>query len=137
MSSILAIDAGPTGVTALVVTSDGAIAARGYQEFPQHFPQPGWVEHVPEEIWQATLEACRQALAGYDVGELAGIGITNQRETTLLWDRQSGKPVHRAIVWQCRRTAAECDRLKAEGAENRMEADFYKKGTVVPKFVGA
>lgn len=105
--SILAIDAGTTGVTALIVTPKGEIAARGYQEFAQHFPQPGWVEHVPEEIWQATLEACRQALRGYE-GELNAVGITNQRETAVLWDRETLGSPRRAIVWQDRRTTAIC-----------------------------
>jgi glycerol kinase len=113
MSSILAIDAGTTGVTALVVAETGAIVARGYQEFAQHFPQPGWVEHVPEEIWQATLEACRAALRGVDRAELAGIGITNQRETVVLWDRETLGSPRRAIVWQDRRTASMCAELAA------------------------
>jgi len=108
---ILAIDAGTTGVTALVVTGEGAIASRGYQEFRQHFPQPGWVEHVPEEIWQATLQACREALSGHDPADLAGIGITNQRETVVLWDRETLSSPRRAIVWQDRRTAAYCSSL--------------------------
>ena len=89
--AILAIDAGTTGVTALVVTPDGRIDAKGYQEFRQHFPRPGWVEHAPEEIWQATLEATRDCLTAWDgkPGDLSGIGITNQRETVLLWDRET------------------------------------------------
>src|SRR6476620_9596387 len=113
--SILAIDAGTTGVTALVVTPEGTIAARGYQEFRQHFPQPGWVEHAPEEIWQATLEAVRSALSGYDADRLRAVGITNQRETILLWDRETLGSPRRAIVWQDRRTADLCDRLRAAG----------------------
>ena len=87
--SVLAIDAGTTGVTVVVVTEDGAVAAKGYEEFAQHFPRPGWVEHSPEEIWQATLEAVRAALAAYDGPELRAVGITNQRETVLLWDRET------------------------------------------------
>ncbi|MBU2110429.1 MAG: glycerol kinase, partial [Actinobacteria bacterium] len=79
--SVLAIDAGTTGVTAVVVSATGDIVAKGYQEFAQHFPKPGWVEHAPEEIWQATLEATRDALKQVDASELRGIGITNQRET--------------------------------------------------------
>ena len=85
--SVLAIDAGTTGVTALVVTPDGRVVAKGYQEFAQHFPQPGWVEHAPEEIWQATLEATRAVLEGYDAADLRAVGITNQRETVLPHDR--------------------------------------------------
>ena len=97
--SILAIDAGTTGVTALVVTPEGTIAAKGYQEFRQHFPKPGWVEHSPEEIWNATLEAVRDCLDTWDGerGDLKGIGITNQRETVLLWDRETlGSPRERS-----------------------------------------
>jgi glycerol kinase len=135
--SILAIDAGTTGVTALVVTSDGLIAARGYQEFRQHFPKPGWVEHSPEEIWQATLEATRDCLRDWDgsPGELAGIGITNQRETVLLWDRETLGSPRRAIVWQDRRTADICRRMRDEGHEDRvaeltgLRLDPYFSGT--------
>ena len=108
MNAILAIDAGTTGVTALVVDSTGAIVARGYQEFAQHFPRPGWVEHAPEEIWQATLEATRAALTGFDRAALVGVGITNQRETVVLWDRETLGSPRRAIVWQDRRTASFC-----------------------------
>jgi glycerol kinase len=133
--SVLAIDAGTTGVTALVVTPEGRIAARGYQEFAQHFPQPGWVEHAPEEIWQATLEATRAALASYDAAELRAVGITNQRETVLLWDRETLGSPRRAIVWQDRRTAAICQRLREEGHEARvaeltgLRLDPYFSGT--------
>ncbi|MCW2753418.1 MAG: glycerol kinase [Marmoricola sp.] len=134
---ILAIDAGTTGVTALVVTQAGAIAAKGYQEFGQHFPQPGWVEHSGEEIWQATLEAARAALTtwGGRTSELAGIGITNQRETILLWDRETLGSPRRAIVWQDRRTAEICERLRAAGHEPRvteltgLRLDPYFSGT--------
>ena len=133
--SVLAIDAGTTGVTAVVVTPDGRIAARGYEEFRQHFPQPGWVEHAPEEIWQATLEATRAALASYDVTELKAVGITNQRETILLWDRETLGSPRRAIVWQDRRTADICTRLRDEGHEERvseltgLRLDPYFSGT--------
>jgi glycerol kinase len=111
-ASVLAIDAGTTGVTALVVTVDGRIAARGYEEFPQHFPQPGWVEHEPEQIWQATLSATRQALAAVDGDAPTAVGITNQRETAVLWDRRTLAAPRRAIVWQDRRTTAVCDDLR-------------------------
>ncbi len=133
--SVLAIDAGTTGVTALVVTPEGRIAARGYQEFAQHFPEPGWVEHSPEEIWQATLEATRVALQGYDATELRAVGITNQRETVLLWDRETLGSPRRAIVWQDRRTADICDRLRDQGHEARvteltgLRLDPYFSGT--------
>ncbi|MEV0584708.1 glycerol kinase [Nonomuraea sp. NPDC050310] len=109
--SVLAVDAGTTGVTALIVTGEGRVAARGYEEFAQHFPRPGWVEHAPEEIWQATLAACRTALEAY--GERPEcLGLTNQRETAVLWDRRSLAAPRRAIVWQDRRTAEVCDRLR-------------------------
>ncbi len=133
--SVLAIDAGTTGVTAVVVTPEGSIAARGYQEFAQHFPKPGWVEHSPEEIWQATLEATRAALAGYDEANLKAIGITNQRETVLLWDRETLGSPRRAIVWQDRRTAQICTGLRDGGHEDRvaeltgLRLDPYFSGT--------
>lgn len=118
--SVLAIDAGTTGVTALLVSPEGSIVARGYQEFAQHFPHPGWVEHEPEEIWVATLSACRQALARHGAGAVAAIGITNQRETVALWDRETLRSPRRAIVWQDRRTAGICDELMTAGHEPRV-----------------
>jgi glycerol kinase len=133
--SVLAIDAGTTGVTAVVVTAGGTIAAKGYQEFPQHFPQPGWVEHTPEEIWQAALEATQQVLATYDASQLRAVGITNQRETVLLWDRETLSAPRRAIVWQDRRTADLCARLQEQGHEERvteltgLRLDPYFSGT--------
>jgi glycerol kinase len=120
--SVLAIDAGTTGVTALIVTHDGAIAGRGYQEFRQFFPQPGWVEHLPEGIWQATLAACAQALAAAGNPAIECLGITNQRETAVLWDRGTLAAPHRAIVWQDRRTAEICSRLTAQGHGPTVEA---------------
>ncbi|HWA66328.1 MAG TPA: glycerol kinase GlpK [Mycobacteriales bacterium] len=131
---VLAIDAGTTGVTALVVTEDGRIASRGYSEFPQHFPEPGWVEHEPEEIWQATLRACRAALAESPDSPTA-IGITNQRETAVVWDRRTLAAPRRAIVWQDRRTTEICDRLRDAGHEARvseltgLRLDPYFTGT--------
>src|SRR5436309_6786348 len=109
---VLAIDAGTTGVTALVVGEDGTVVARGHREFPQHFPRPGWVEHDPDEWWTALVAAVAEAVgaAGVEASSLAAIGITNQRETTVLWDRETLRPVHPAIVWQDRRTAPLCDR---------------------------
>src|SRR3954447_15814971 len=115
--SILAIDAGTTGVTALGGGEDARVLARGYEEFPQHFPQPGWVEHEPEQIWQATLSACREALAVPEVEPPTAIGITNQRETAVLWDRETLAAPRRAIVWQDRRTTDVCDRLREAGHE--------------------
>jgi glycerol kinase len=117
--SILAIDAGTTGVTTLVVGEDARVLARGYEEFPQHFPQPGWVEHEPEQIWQATLSATRQALDRSDEAPTA-IGITNQRETAVLWDRDTLAAPRRAVVWQDRRSAAICDDLREAGHEDRV-----------------
>ena len=117
--SVLAVDAGTTGVTALVIDEDGSIAARGYEEFQQHFPQPGWVEHEPEQIWQAVLSACRQALDGAGQPPTC-VGVTNQRETAVLWDRESLAAPRRALVWQDRRTAALCTRLQEEGHEERV-----------------
>jgi glycerol kinase len=120
--SVLAIDAGTTGVTALIVADTGTIAGRGYQEFRQYFPQPGWVEHLPEGIWQAALGACAQALSSAGSPAIACVGITNQRETAVIWDRTTLAAPRRAIVWQDRRTTAICDRLRAEGQEDRVAA---------------
>jgi glycerol kinase len=114
---ILAIDQGTTGSTALVMATDGSTLGRHNREFSQHFPKPGWVEHEPEEIWQSVVDAVAGALraAGAKGGDIGAIGITNQRETTLLWERATGRPVCRAIVWQDRRTAPRCAELKAAG----------------------
>lgn len=109
--AILAIDAGTTGVTALIVSGEGEIIARGYSEFEQHFPAPGWVEHDPEQIWQATLSSCKAALASSSVTPIA-IGITNQRETAVMWDRETLLSPTRAIVWQDRRTASLTEELQ-------------------------
>jgi len=113
---ILAIDQGTTGTTCLVVDEELGVRGRGYRELPQHFPQPGWVEHDPEEIWQSVLVAAEAALAaaGLRPHELRAVGITNQRETTVLWERRSGRPVASAIVWQDRRTAERCRELPAD-----------------------
>jgi glycerol kinase len=117
--TILAIDQGTTSSRAMLFDRDGRPAGQAQKELPQHFPKPGWVEHDPEDIWRDTLAVIEGALAdgGTTVEEVAAIGITNQRETTLLWDRASGQPIHKAIVWQDRRTAALCDRLRREGHE--------------------
>ncbi len=116
---ILAIDQGTTSSRAIVFDARLHAVGVGQQEFPQHFPNSGWVEHDPEDIWQTVVESCRLALsrAGIAASDLAGIGIANQRETTLVWERATGRPVHRAIVWQDRRTADACNRLKAAGHE--------------------
>jgi glycerol kinase len=113
--AILAIDQGTTSTRAMIFDSRGGVLARVQAELRQHFPAEGWVEHDPEDIWRDTLQVCREALAkaGLKAGELAAIGITNQRETTIVWERATGTPIHRAIVWQDRRTADECRRLEA------------------------
>ena len=116
---ILAIDQGTTGSTCLVFEGEGEVRGRAYAEFTQHFPEPGLVEHDPDEIWEVTREVAGRALddAGIDGRELDAIGITNQRETVVAWDPRTGRPVHRALVWQDRRGAARCDRLRAEGLD--------------------
>lgn len=116
---LLAIDQGTTSSRAIVFRRDGMPVATAQQEFPQHFPQDGWVEHEPDDLWQSTLAVSRKALAeaGIAASDLAGIGITNQRETTLMWERASGRPVYRAIVWQDRRTASMCEQLRHQGRE--------------------
>jgi glycerol kinase len=134
---LLSIDQGTTGTTCLVIDVEGRVRGRGYREFTQHFPRPGWVEHDAEEIWRVTREVAAEAAeaAGVELGALEGIGITNQRETTVLWDRETGRPVHRAIVWQDRRTADICQRMKSKGQEDEIRArtglvlDPYFSGT--------
>jgi glycerol kinase len=136
---ILAIDQGTTGTTCLVFDEEGKIAGRAYREFEQHFPRPGWVEHDAAEIWDVTRAVGKEAIddAGIEGGELAGIGITNQRETVVAWDRESGEPLHKAIVWQDRRTAERCDELKEQGHEQRFREstglviDPYFSGTKI------
>ena len=134
--SILAIDAGTTGVTALVVDRTGAVIARGYAEFPQHFPDDGWVEHDPGEIWAATLQAAKAAIGSTDA-TIAAVGITNQRETVCFWDRETLGAARRAIVWQDRRTASMCESLRADGHEAMVRArtglrlDPYFSGTKI------
>jgi len=116
MASILALDQGTTGSTALVIHQDGRVLGRGYREIPQHYPEPGWVEHDPEDLVAATLAAARDAIR--DAGETpAGIGLTNQRETVVLWERRTLRPVHRAIVWQDRRTTSRCRALREDAVE--------------------
>jgi glycerol kinase len=136
---VVAIDQGTTGSTVVVLGSDLAVLARENREVPQHYPQPGWVEHEPDEIWASVLAALDAALAksGIDARQIAALGITNQRETTILWERASGRPLHRAIVWQCRRTAPACAALKARGLEPEVRAktglllDPYFSGTKI------
>lgn len=134
---ILAIDQGTTSSRAILFDAAMQVRAVAQEEFAQHFPASGWVEHDPADIWSSTASVCRGAIerAGITAADIAAIGITNQRETTLVWDRQTGEPVHRAIVWQDRRTADHCARLKAEGFEPEVTArtglllDPYFSGT--------
>lgn len=122
---ILAIDQGTTSSRAIIFDGQQQIAGASHKEFKQYFPKSGWVEHDPEEIWQTVLSTVEDALAkaGIKAGDLSGIGITNQRETVVVWDRETGNPIHNAIVWQDRRTASYCDRLKKQG----LEKTFTKK----------
>jgi glycerol kinase len=136
---LLAIDQGTTGTTALVVDTEGQTVGRATVDFPQHFPKPGWVEHDPKEIWASVEAAVRGAFASakIDGSAIAAIGITNQRETTLVWDRATHEPIANAIVWQCRRTADTCDALRSAGHEARVREvsglvlDAYFSGTKV------
>ena len=112
---VLALDQGTTGTTALLIDRSGRVRGRGYAELPQHFPKPGWVEHDPDEIWTSVLHAiaaARRAAKLARTAPIAAVGVTNQRETVVLWDRRTGEPYGRAIVWQDRRTRARCDELK-------------------------
>ncbi len=117
--NILAIDQGTTSSRAIVFDDTFSIRALAQEEFPQHFPTSGWVEHDADDLWQTSLRTARQALAkaGLGASDIAAIGITNQRETVIVWDRRTGKAIHRAIVWQDRRTADLCAELKAAGHE--------------------
>jgi glycerol kinase len=134
MRSVLALDQGTTGSTALVISADGRVLGRGYREFAQHFPQPGWVEHDPADLLQATLDAAREALAT-SASSPDCIGITNQRETVLVWEKSTGIPVHRAIVWQDRRTADRCVALAASrddiAARTGLVLDAYFSATKI------
>src|SRR5262245_34408352 len=115
MSVVIAIDAGTTGVRSFAVREDGSPAGYAYREFPQHFPQPGWVEHDPRDIWDATTATLGELIAGLAGEPVAALGITNQRETAVAWDRGTGAPLHNALVWQDRRTAGRCDELREAG----------------------
>lgn len=128
MKYILAIDQGTTGSRAIVYDRRGGKIAAAYEEFPQYFPRPGWVEHDPEEIWQSVNSSVQRVLKAVPPGSIAAIGITNQRETAVVWNRHTGRPVHRAIVWQCRRTAGRCEEL---GRDKRTAA-FIRRTTGLP-----
>src|SRR2546425_2168942 len=137
MKHILALDQGTTSSRAIVFDHSGSVVASVQKEFRQIFPQPGWVEHDATEIWATQLYTATEALgkAGLTAADIAAVGITNQRETTVVWDRETGEPVHHAIVWQDRRTAAACDRLKARGLaplikrKTGLVVDAYFSGT--------
>jgi glycerol kinase len=136
MPYILALDQGTTSSRAIVFDHDGAIKAVAQKEFTQIFPQAGWVEHDPQEIWASQIGVAVEALgrAGIRPGEVAAVGITNQRETTIVWDRETGDPVHNAIVWQDRRTADYCERLKADGAADTIQ---QKTGLLIDAYFSA
>lgn len=136
---ILALDQGTTSSRAILFDHDGQAVSTAQQEFEQIYPQPGWVEHRPEDIWTSQIDAARTLLERSEIkpDQLAAIGITNQRETTIIWDRETGEPIHNAIVWQCRRTAEDCSRMRREGlaeifAERTgLVLDAYFSGTKV------
>jgi glycerol kinase len=133
---ILAIDQGTTGTTCLVFDEQAELIGRAYREFQQHFPRPGWVEHDANEIWDVTQAVAGEALAdaGVGPGDLSAVGITNQRETVCAWDPRTGEPLHRAIVWQDRRTAGRCDELRAKGVEPLVRA---RTGLVLDPYFSA
>jgi glycerol kinase len=135
-SYVLAIDQGTTSTRAVVFRLDTSIAGIAQQEFPQHFPASGWVEHEPDDLWATTVSTCRAALAQARArpADVAAIGITNQRETAIVWDRATGVPVHRAIVWQDRRTAEDCEQLIAGGHEQAVNA---KTGLLLDPYFSA
>ena len=136
---ILAIDQGTTSSRAIVFNHDSATVGEAQQEFTQHYPRPGWVEHDANEIWDVTLGVIRQAMddAGVSADSIAGIGITNQRETVVMWDKETAEPVHNAIVWQDRRGASICDSLSAQGYDETVRdktgltIDAYFSGSKV------
>ncbi len=136
---VLALDQGTTSSRAILFDKEAAIVAVAQKEFTQIFPKPGWVEHNPEEIWQSQIEVAREVVAKANIhpDEIAAIGITNQRETTIVWDKETGKPIYNAIVWQDRRTAAFCDTLKEKGWEDYVREntglviDAYFSGTKI------
>jgi glycerol kinase len=136
---ILALDQGTSSSKAFLFDQEGRIVSQASRDFRQIYPRPGWVEHDPEEIWRSQMEAAGEAVAAaaIDAAEIAALGITNQRETTILWERVSGKPIHNAIVWQCRRTTQRCDDLRQEGFHETLKArtglvtDAYFSGTKV------
>lgn len=133
---LLSIDQGTTSSRAIIFDARGSIVTSAQKEFPQHFPADGWVEHDPEAIWSSVLEVCREVLRNAQLGaaDIAGIGITNQRETTVVWERSTGKPIHNAIVWQDRRTANTCVSLKSRGQEKPVQE---KTGLLIDPYFSA
>ena len=133
---VLSIDQGTTGSTVLLVDANGKIIARSYREMTQSYPHPGWVEQNPVEIWEETLHAIHEVVNNSQsvTSDIVSIGITNQRETTILWERDTGRPIHPAIVWQCRRTADECNELKKQGLEDAIRV---KTGLVLDPYFSA
>ncbi len=134
MKHVLAIDQGTTGTTTILFGADGTIVRKAYREFTQHYPQPGWVEHDPMEIWKTVVDTVTELVSGGSE-EIVGIGITNQRETTVVWDVETGEPIYPAIVWQCRRTAPLCEDLQPHAAaiteKTGLPLDAYFSGTKV------
>ena len=136
---ILALDQGTTSSRAIVFDHNGQICSVAQKEFTQHFPQPGWVEHNPNEIWSSEAAVIAEAISAIDINgkDIAAIGITNQRETTVVWDIDTDEPIYNAIVWQDRRTAEYCDKLKAQGLVDRIREktgliiDAYFSGTKI------
>ena len=131
---VLAIDQGTTSTRAILFDREAHPVATAQREFKQHYPQLGWVEHDPEDIWRDTLAVASEVLGGIDAGRVAGIGITNQRETAVVWDRSTGEPIHRAIVWQDRRTADLCAQIKADGSEAAVQS---KTGLLLDPYFSA
>ncbi|MHB8830066.1 MAG: FGGY family carbohydrate kinase, partial [Syntrophales bacterium] len=133
---ILSLDQGTTSSRAIIFDRDGLPVAVAQKEFAQFYPKPGWVEHDPEEIWSTQAGVATEAIAkaGLDAAEIAAIGITNQRETTVVWNKKTGKPVFNAIVWQDRRTADFCDKLKEAGYSNQI---LQKTGLVIDAYFSA
>src|SRR5215470_3526872 len=136
MKAVLAFDQGTTSSRAIAFGRDGRILGMSQKEFRQIFPRPGWVEHDPEEIWSTQYGTMAEVVASANITmrQVAGIGITNQRETTVVWERKSGNPIHPAIVWQDRRTAAYCDELKAAGYAQLIQ---LKTGLVIDAYFSA
>ena len=128
MKYILAVDQGTTGSRAIIYNKKGTVCASAYEEFPQYFPKPGWVEHDANEIWKSVHNTIQKVLNQIPSSEISAIGITNQRETTVVWDRKTGKPLYNAIVWQCRRTAERCRQLK----RLKGNISFFKNKTGLP-----